>query len=555
MTTWTRTLLSLFGKAPAKGRTSSRRARFAPEVLEGRQLMTVTYQGGAVMPQVQVQGLYLGSDWSTNSTYNQQKGTLEGFLKSTVSGSFMDALNGAGYGVGRGSASQGIIDSVTFNKSLYLTDAAIQNTLQTEISHGWLQAPNSNRLYVVFVEDNVAVMNSQGQTSINGFFGYHTAFLGTDASGHAADVHYAVIAYPGGPNGVNGNLSTIDGMTVTASHEIAEAVTDPNIGTNDSALIRAGLTISWDDNKLGEVGDIANQEAVYLNGYAVQRISDQNDQPMTPLGAVSSRPVSFVVLSGGYLYEHTGAGWTYLSNNVSKVSYQGIDLNGRAMVDVVFNNGVAEEYHDGGTWVPLTNNVKDAEAGQGVSWVLLTNGSLLEYRDQAPYVPSSASWTTITGGVASIDAGTDRYGVNSVDYITTAGTAYELSNNLYQISLGTGVRSVSAGRMGVSEVLFSNGNAYDYREATHTTTFLASNVAQVTAGSDAAGNPMIDLLYTSGSLWEYQASTGGTSLGSGVKAISKARAGLVDVLFTNGNADEHTSSGWTGLTGGAVEAV
>jgi hypothetical protein len=542
-------LRALFGpssQSPAERRPSTRKARYTPEVLEGRQLLTVTYHGGPVMPQVQVQGLYLGSDWQSNSTYNQQSGYLDGFLKTIVNSPYMDALNGAGYDVGRGSASQGMIDPVVLNKSVYLTDAAIQGYVQSGITQSWLQAPNSNRLYVVYVEDNVAVQRTPGVTSQNDFLGYHGSFMGTDASGHSAAIRYAVITYPGDSVG-NQSISyvTTNGdLTETTSHELAEAVTDPDYTLN--------LPGWYDGSPSEEVGDLTAGQTVYLDGYAVQRIADKNDQAMTPAGAVASQPASFVVLSGGYLYEHTAAGWVYLTNNVSRVSNQSIDLEGHAMIDVVFTNGTADEYHDGGTWVGLTSNVKDAEAGQGVSWVLLNNGQLEEYHDA---LRSPAFWTSIATGVGSIDAGTDRYGVNSVDAIATNGAAYELTNDLYNVSLGTGVAAVSAGRMGVTEILLTNGNAYDYREATNTTTFLASNVAQVTAGSDASGNPMIDLLYTNGNLWEYQVSTGWTSLGGGVRAISKARAGLVDVLFTNGNAYEHSSGGWYGLTGNAVEAV
>ncbi len=323
-------------------------------------------------------------------------------------------------------------------------------------------------------------------------------------------------------------------------------MTDPDIGL--------GVKSWYDDAYNEENGDLAAGQTVYLSGYAVQRIADVHDQAMTPAGATASRPVSFVLLSGGSLWEHSGSGWTSLASNVASVSNQSIDLQGRAMVDVVFGNGVAEEYHDGNGWVALASGVKDAEAGQGVSWVLLTNGVLEEYHDALAGRVAS-SWTTIATGVGSIDAGTDRYGANSVDLITTTGAAYEQSNDGYRIALGTGVRSASAGPMGVSEILFSNGNAYDYREATGTSTFLASNVAQVTAGFDATGNPMIDLLYEGGSLWEYRSGSGWVSLGSGVRAISKARSGLVDVLMANLNAYEHTASGWTGLTGNAIEAV
>jgi hypothetical protein len=43
--------------------------------------------------------------------------------------------------------------------------------------------------------------------------------------------------------------------------------------------------------------------------------------------------------------------------------------------------------------------------------------------------------------------------------------------------------------------------------------------------------------------------SGWTWLDSSVQAMSKCRAGLVDVLFTWGDAYDHTASGWTYLTG------
>ena len=47
------------------------RFRFLPtlECLEDRLVPTVTYHGGTLLPHVEVQGMYLGSDWYNNSTY------------------------------------------------------------------------------------------------------------------------------------------------------------------------------------------------------------------------------------------------------------------------------------------------------------------------------------------------------------------------------------------------------------------------------------------------------------------------------------------------------
>src|SRR5262249_34498116 len=73
------------------------RSRLELEQLEDRQVLSVAYHGGALMPNVEVQALYYGSDWNNNSTYYNQTGYLEGFLNNIVHSSYMDMLNSAGY--------------------------------------------------------------------------------------------------------------------------------------------------------------------------------------------------------------------------------------------------------------------------------------------------------------------------------------------------------------------------------------------------------------------------------------------------------------------------
>src|SRR5262245_6092682 len=81
------------------------RATFRPQVetLEERQVPTVYYSGGNLLPHVEAQALYYGSEWSTVPTYSAQSATLDTFLKGITGGTYMDALTRAGYNVGRGS--------------------------------------------------------------------------------------------------------------------------------------------------------------------------------------------------------------------------------------------------------------------------------------------------------------------------------------------------------------------------------------------------------------------------------------------------------------------
>ncbi len=109
---------------PASGR---RQTRPLVEGLEGRQLLTVTYGGGALLAKPEVQAVFYGSDWQTSSTYSGQAGYLTGYLNTIVQSPYMDMLTNAGYGVGRGSSDGGLIDGVNVNKSQGVTDTQLRS--------------------------------------------------------------------------------------------------------------------------------------------------------------------------------------------------------------------------------------------------------------------------------------------------------------------------------------------------------------------------------------------------------------------------------------------
>jgi hypothetical protein len=272
---------------------------FLPELerLDDRLVPTVTYHGGALLSHVEVQGMYLGSDWYNNRTYYNQTAQFEAFNRFLPQSSYMDLLTQLGYGVGRGSTSPGMIDRLVVNKNYYLTDSTIRGEIQRFINARYLQQPDANRLYVVYVEPGVAIMDDHdgNATSTKDFAGYHSAFAGRTSAGYAADVHYAVIAYAGGYNTVFPGLTPFGTMTLTASHEIAEAATDPN------ANFRAA---GWyEDSSGNEIGDMHRYEAL-LNGYVVQSIVNKNDVAYIPSGATTLRPLDAAGVSG--LASHPG---------------------------------------------------------------------------------------------------------------------------------------------------------------------------------------------------------------------------------------------------------
>ena len=66
----------------------------------------------------------------------------------------------------------------------------------------------------------------------------------------------------------------------------------------------------------------------------------------------------------------------------------------------------------------------------------------------------------------------------------------------------------------------------------------------MTTGYDQTGNITFGVVFGNGTAYEYRpASSQWTYLGSGVQALSKERLGLVDLLFSTGEADAFDPSG------------
>jgi hypothetical protein len=126
-------------------------------------------------------------------------------------------------------------------------DADIQAALPQ-----WVTAFNltldPNSLLFVFTPPNVTVTSS-GSASCSSFCGYH---------GNANGTHYAVMPYPC-TQGCTGSLTIFDALTLTASHEISEAITDPE------------FTGWWDSTNTGnEIGDFCGWTPRQFGPYIVQ---------------------------------------------------------------------------------------------------------------------------------------------------------------------------------------------------------------------------------------------------------------------------------------------
>jgi hypothetical protein len=272
-----RHLWQWLSRRPRGGRTF----RPALERLEERAVCTVTYHGGPVLRHVEVEVLFVGSNWASDTALSGPQQQVVNFLQTITNSTFMDMLTRAGYGVGRGS----YLDSWTDPLGLpgIVTDAQLQGELSAAIAGGHLQAPDANRLYFVIPEPGVEVVRADGSNSLKDFWGYHSDFLGPTR----LNVSYAVVPYLDGSTGVIPGLAPFETMTKITAHELAEGVTDPfgdNVGVGawyDPHWHGAGAGQSG-----GEIGDIADNTIVDLGGYVVQGVANRHDRPIIPAGAV-----------------------------------------------------------------------------------------------------------------------------------------------------------------------------------------------------------------------------------------------------------------------------
>jgi hypothetical protein len=292
-----------FGKRSSVAAASRRPIHARPrlEALEDRQVPTVSFFGGNVLSGVQAQALYLGNEFSSTPA-SAEPATLDAFLKDITGGPYLQALARAGYNVGPGSAVAGAVDNTSLTVGSTISDAFIRSRLQADVKSGLLQAPNANTLYVVYVEPDVAVNLGFGQgTTQQGILGYHTAFL----AANGAPIRYAVVVSPSGAahNSVLPEATTaIDQLTAVTSHELAEAVTDPDINSN----VNNGR-LGWFDPRRGEIGDITeNNPSAYvrLDGHLVQEVADQNDQLLSIFTTPPSNLIGTTTTLQGHVNRH-----------------------------------------------------------------------------------------------------------------------------------------------------------------------------------------------------------------------------------------------------------
>ena len=92
------------------------------------------------------------------------------------------------YGAGRGQLIDNGSVAGTASSAATVKDSTLQQAIGNAIANGSLQAPNPNRLYIVFTAPNVDVVLGN-EDSANNFYGYHDTFAGPAGAPGEACLH------------------------------------------------------------------------------------------------------------------------------------------------------------------------------------------------------------------------------------------------------------------------------------------------------------------------------------------------------------------------------
>jgi hypothetical protein len=243
----------------------------------------LTYYGGRVVSNAQI----VQVDWGAGPFQGfVSDGELGAFYAGITNSRFFDwlseydtaSLNGAdgfvgsGQHIGRGTFG-GTFTITPINTSTALTDEQIEAELAQQIANNHLPHPtldaagNPNTIYFLHFPQGTTE-EIQGITSCSGFCAYHSTF-----ALEAEDIFYAVIPDTSPGSGCEtciNNVTPLQNVTVIASHELVETVTDAEIGLHPSTITfnDAGLPLlrpaAWYDDNIvdifsnegGEIGDI-----------------------------------------------------------------------------------------------------------------------------------------------------------------------------------------------------------------------------------------------------------------------------------------------------------
>jgi hypothetical protein len=199
----------------------------------------LSYYGGRVLEEPKFVSLYAGSYWKT-AAGTRDRSKLSDCSESVPAGPHSTVWNE--YGVSKGE----FLGSATIplaKSHRFVTERDVQSLVAGAIRRSGVAVPDGDTVYTVFLPPDVVLTHGDAD-SRKGLGGFHGSYVDPTSK---KPVYYAAIVYAKQGNGVPFTRNPIDNITIAASHEWTEAVTDPDVNRGK---------LGWYNKRFGEVGDI-----------------------------------------------------------------------------------------------------------------------------------------------------------------------------------------------------------------------------------------------------------------------------------------------------------
>lgn len=318
----------------------------------------LTYYGGPVVSNVQVQPVQFGSGGYIPQIASSTAPSMQTFFQSIASSPYMGMLSeystpsqtiGAGSVAPMASITPTTMStapgSTVYNAQLQqeLFDQIFNDT-GSQLYQPTLNAPQlANTAYTLYFPAGVTICQDSPTTacSNNTFCGYHASFDVVDNSTQAvlANVRYIVLPDPTTSNWLGGcssrNATTYyTAVQSVASHELAEVITDPEVGSQTAWYDASNSASVQDPGEIADICDDAqypNQSTQYTgldsHAYVVQNVWSNHRNACVPAVPTVSATAPFTLTTAATIAY--GGGDTNASTGITyDVAYKAARWNG-----------------------------------------------------------------------------------------------------------------------------------------------------------------------------------------------------------------------------------
>lgn len=284
------TLVAERARLAGPGSGSARPDRASPGVTEvGRgqtraQTGKLMDHGGGVLEHVDVAPVYLGRYWGTKAGVSDLQHN-DAAMADLVKNGGMTGL-WKEYGAGKGTTQPSMqLPNVTASR---MTQERVEALVKQQVEAGKFDTSDPQRVFTLVLPPGCELQADGGASSRNGLGGYHGS---VNVGGK--EVYYAAIAYSertaAGMNGIDFTGNPQDNLSIVESHEITEAVTDPNV---EVAMREGDLgKLGWYDDVTrwqtpgsgevnvgkGEIGDIPVLNAELAGDVSLRSVWGRSD--------------------------------------------------------------------------------------------------------------------------------------------------------------------------------------------------------------------------------------------------------------------------------------